>query len=71
MRDIDNDEREENRQHRFNQRLQRRLINPDRDYPGSYHRQDVIALLQGDMDTEADEPHHYLEGVVDISEGEE
>jgi hypothetical protein len=34
------------------------------------HR-DTNALLQGDMDTEADEPHHYLEGIVDISEVEE
>jgi hypothetical protein len=53
VRDIDLDELEEDRKHRFNQRLQRRLINPDRDYPDNYHRQDV------------------LEGIVDISEGEE
>jgi hypothetical protein len=32
---------------------------------------EVDALLQGDMDTETDEPHHHLEGIVDISEGEE
>jgi hypothetical protein len=62
MRDIDNDELEEDRQHRFNQRLQHRLATcGDRDYPAALARQDIIQV---------EEERLRLMGIVDISEGE-
>jgi hypothetical protein len=66
---------EENKKQRFEDIKRRKLVDMairNQREPWERVTPDAIdALLQGDMDTEADEPHHYLEGIVDISEGEE